>query len=154
MTASSSGACCGPWRRFRALRGLRAIVLKGNGRHFQAGADLNWIVAVAKSSPAENADASRETAEAVRRLNLAPVPTVALVQGGCFGGGTGIIAACDVVIAADNAHVLDLRGEMGPDGRNHHPAARLRDRPSPVAPLCPDGRALSARGGAPHRPRA
>jgi methylglutaconyl-CoA hydratase len=46
---------------------------------------------------------SRATALAVRRLNAAPVPTVALVQGGCFGGGTGIVAACDVVIAADNA---------------------------------------------------
>src|SRR5262249_26238788 len=42
-------------------------------------------------------------AEAVRRLNAAPVPTVALVQGGCFGGGTGLAAACDVAIAADNA---------------------------------------------------
>ena len=39
----------------------------------------------------------------MRRLNAAPVPTVALVQGGCFGGGTGLVAACDVVIAADNA---------------------------------------------------
>ena len=47
--------------------------------------------------------ASRATAEAVDRLNRLPVPTIALVQGGCFGGGTGIVAACDVVIAADNA---------------------------------------------------
>jgi methylglutaconyl-CoA hydratase len=39
----------------------------------------------------------------VQRLNRLPVPTVALVQGGCFGGGTGVISACDVVIAADNA---------------------------------------------------
>jgi methylglutaconyl-CoA hydratase len=83
--------------------GLRAVVLKGNGRHFQAGADLKWIDAVRRSSAEENFAASRATAEAVQRLNLSPVPTVALVQGGCFGGGTGIIAACDVVIAADNA---------------------------------------------------
>jgi methylglutaconyl-CoA hydratase len=55
------------------------------------------------SSPEENIRASRATAEAVQRLNLAPVPTVALVQGACFGGGTGILAACDLVIAADNA---------------------------------------------------
>ena len=39
----------------------------------------------------------------MQRLNTLPFPTVALVQGGCFGGGTGVIAACDVVIAADNA---------------------------------------------------
>ena len=83
--------------------GLRAIVIRGNGRHFQAGADLKWIDAVRRSSPQENVRVSRATADAVQRLNLAPVPTVALVQGGCFGGGTGIVAACDVVIAADNA---------------------------------------------------
>ncbi|MGA2126730.1 MAG: enoyl-CoA hydratase-related protein [Xanthobacteraceae bacterium] len=86
-----------------AVDGLRAVVITGNGRHFQAGADLTWIDAVRKRSEAENLQASRATAEAVQRLNLLPVPTIALVQGGCFGGGTGIIAACDVVVAADNA---------------------------------------------------
>src|ERR1700754_3205265 len=83
--------------------GLRAVVLKGNGKHFQAGADLKWINAVRTSSPEENFRVSRATADAVQRLNSVPVPTVALVQGGCFGGGTGIVAACDVVLAADNA---------------------------------------------------
>ncbi len=84
-------------------QGLRAVVIKGNGRHFQAGADLKWIDAVRTSSAEENIRVSRATAEAVARLNLVPVPTVALIQGGCFGGGTGLAAACDVVIAADNA---------------------------------------------------
>lgn len=86
-----------------ARSGLRAVVLRGAGKHFQAGADLKWIMRVAAQSTQENERASRATAEAVRRLNALPVPTVALVQGGCFGGGTGIVAACDVVIAADNA---------------------------------------------------
>jgi methylglutaconyl-CoA hydratase len=85
------------------LAGLRAIVVKAKGRHFQAGADLNWLDAVRRSSPEENLRVSRATAQAVQRINRAPVPTVALVQGACFGGGTGILAACDVVIAADNA---------------------------------------------------
>jgi methylglutaconyl-CoA hydratase len=83
--------------------GLRAVVVAGNGKHFQAGADLKWIDAVRTSSIQENIRVSQATAEAVQRLNFAPVPTIALVQGGCFGGGTGIVAACDVVIAADNA---------------------------------------------------
>jgi methylglutaconyl-CoA hydratase len=86
-----------------ALRGVRVVVLKGNGKHFQAGADLKWIRSVAPQSQEANEKASRDTGTAVRRLNELPVPTVALVQGGCFGGGTGIVAACDVVIAADNA---------------------------------------------------
>jgi methylglutaconyl-CoA hydratase len=83
--------------------GLRVVVLKGNGRHFQAGADLKWINAVRPKSSDENEAVSRATFEAVQRLNTLPIPTVALVQGGCFGGGTGVISACDVVIAADNA---------------------------------------------------
>src|SRR5712692_5590158 len=82
---------------------LRVVVLKGNGKHFQAGADLKWINAVRPQSPDENEAVSRATFEAVQRLNRLPIPTVALVQGGCFGGGTGVISACDVVIAADNA---------------------------------------------------
>lgn len=86
-----------------ARSGLRAVVLRGEGRHFQAGADLKWIRSVAAQSAEENERASHATALAVRRLNALPLPTIALVQGGCFGGGTGIAAACDVVIAADNA---------------------------------------------------
>ena len=82
---------------------LRAVVLRGNGKHFQAGADLAWIGSVGQLSAEENERVSRATGEVVRRLDTLPVPTLALVQGGCFGGGTGIIAACDIVIAADNA---------------------------------------------------
>ena len=82
---------------------LRVVALRGEGKHFQAGADLKWIRSVAAQDAAANERASRATSLAVHRLNTLPVPTVALVQGGCFGGGTGIVAACDVVIAADNA---------------------------------------------------
>jgi len=86
-----------------ALGGVRVVVLRGAGRHFQSGADLKWIARVASQPLEENERISRATALAVHRLNTLAVPTVALVQGGCFGGGTGIVAACDIVIAADNA---------------------------------------------------
>src|SRR3954471_19391164 len=86
-----------------AMSAVRVVVLRGAGAHFQAGADLKWIARVAAQSLEENERISRATAMAVHRLNTLPVPTVALVQGGCFGGGTGIVAACDIVIAADNA---------------------------------------------------
>ena len=86
-----------------ALGEARVVVVRGAGRHFQAGADLKWIARVAAQSTEENERVSRATAQAVHRLNTLPVPTLALVQGGCFGGGTGIVAACDIVIAADNA---------------------------------------------------
>lgn len=82
---------------------LRAVVVTGAGKNFQAGADVKWLDSVRAGSPDENLRASRMTAEAVQRLNWLPVPTIALVQGACFGGGTGIVSACDVVIAAENA---------------------------------------------------
>lgn len=82
---------------------LRVVVIAGEGRHFQAGADLNWLNAVRVGSPDENLHASRRTAEAMDRLNRLPVPTIALVQGFCVGGGTGLVAACDVAIAAQDA---------------------------------------------------
>ena len=86
-----------------AHAGLRVAVLRGNGKHFQAGVDLNWLAEVARRPPEDNERVSRATAETVRRLDSMPVPTVALVQGGCFGGGTGFAAACDVVVASEDA---------------------------------------------------
>lgn len=82
---------------------LRVVVVTGNGRHFQAGADLTWLNAVRAGTREDNIEASRRTAGAVDRLNRLPVATVALIQGFCVGGGTGLAAACDVVVAADTA---------------------------------------------------
>ena len=100
----------------RASSDVRVLVLTGRGRHFQAGADLGWLDAVRPQGAAANLDASARTAQAVWDLNTLPVPTVALIQGACFGGGTGIAAACDVVIAADNAlfSISETRWGMSP----------------------------------------
>lgn len=87
----------------QANKDVRVIVIKGNGRHFQAGADLAWLESVRNQSPEENLAVSMRTTDAVRYLDACPIPTIALVHGGCFGGGTGIIAACDVVFAADDS---------------------------------------------------
>lgn len=83
--------------------GLRAVVLAGAGRHFQAGADLTWLDQLRAGTHEENVRASRATAEAVDRFNRLHVPTLALVTGFCVGGGTGLLAACDVVIACEDA---------------------------------------------------
>jgi methylglutaconyl-CoA hydratase len=82
---------------------VRIIVIKGNGRHFQAGADLKWLKEIGKLSPEENLAVSLSTASAIRGLTEIMKPTVALIHGGCFGGGTGIAAACDIVIASEDA---------------------------------------------------
>ena len=79
---------------------VRAIVLAANGSAFCAGADLNWMKKMAGYSHDENhADASR-LADMLRTIYLCPKPTVAKVQGDCYAGGMGLVAACDVVVAA------------------------------------------------------
>ena len=79
--------------------GVRVIVLRGAGRHFQAGADLAWVQSIRTESVEANIAISERTARAIHALTALPKPTVALVHGGCFGGGTGIAAACDIVLA-------------------------------------------------------
>lgn len=82
---------------------VRLIVLRGEGRHFQAGADLGWIRSLREAGLEENIAVSRRTTEAVHGLMTVGKPVVALVHGGCFGGGAGMAAACDIVIAEETA---------------------------------------------------
>ena len=84
-------------------RGLRCVVVRGAGKHFQLGADLSFLDHLRAVSPEENHEFSRRTAAAIRGLQSFSRPTIALVQGGCFGGGVGIAAACDIAIAAEDA---------------------------------------------------
>ena len=86
-----------------ADRQVRLVLIRGNGKHFQASADLKWIRETSKLSPAANLQVSINATNAVRGLNEFPRPTIALVHGTCFGGGVGLAAACDVVIASQDA---------------------------------------------------
>ena len=92
---------------------VRVIVIRGNGPHFQAGADLKWIRGNIELPPEDNFLISVDTTNAIRGLNEVPKPTIALVHGGCFGGGTGIAAACDVVIASEDAYFAITEAKWG-----------------------------------------
>ena len=78
---------------------VRVLVLRGNGKYFQAGADLAFLKEIAGKPPEEGIAFSRLTEATVDGLRRFPRPTVALVHGGCFGGGIGLVAACDMAIA-------------------------------------------------------
>jgi len=87
-----------------ANEAVRAIVLAANGPAFCAGADLNWMRAMADYTRAENlADAGR-LAEMLRVLYACPKPTVARIQGDVVAGGMGLAAACDIAVSVDTAH--------------------------------------------------
>ncbi len=83
--------------------GVRFIVLTGNGSTFSAGADLNWMRGMARASEAENRNDSERLAALMRTLNTLAKPTLARVNGSAYGGGVGLVACCDIAIAADTA---------------------------------------------------
>jgi methylglutaconyl-CoA hydratase len=82
---------------------VRVVLLAGAGKSFSAGADLGWMRRMAAYSPAENEADARALAEMLHRLDSLPKPTIAMVQGAAMGGGVGLVAACDIAIAAEDA---------------------------------------------------
>ena len=91
------------FKKLDADKSVRVVTIRGNGKHFQAGADLEWLKSIGKLSSEKNYEISKNTAEAIRGLTLFPKPTISLIHGGCFGGGTGIAAASDIVLASKNS---------------------------------------------------
>ena len=79
--------------------GVRVIVISAAGKSFCAGADLNWMKRMAGYAPEDNLRDSLAMAEMFRRVRECPKPVVARVQGAAYGGGVGLVAACDVAIA-------------------------------------------------------
>lgn len=102
-----------------ALNGLgtdervRAVVLTARGRSFSAGADLKWMQRTAEYSEEQNLADARKLAELMRTLNELPKPTMALVQGPTFGGGVGLVACCDIALAAETANFSFSEVKLG-----------------------------------------
>ncbi len=82
---------------------VRVIVLRGSGRSFCAGADLNWMKSMVGYSEAENVADSSRLADMLYRIHSCPKPTLARVHGAAIAGGVGLVSACDIAVAAREA---------------------------------------------------
>jgi methylglutaconyl-CoA hydratase len=92
---------------------VRVIVLKGEGKHFSAGADLNWMLRLAQASLEENEKDALKLAKLLQVLYTCPKPTIAQIQGCAYGGGVGLVAACDISIAAETAKFCFSEVKLG-----------------------------------------
>ena len=91
----------------------KILVLAGRGKHFSAGADLNWMKRAAMMSDEENLADAKRFASMLYQLAHFPKPTIARIQGAALGGGTGLAAACHIAIAADNARFATSEVKFG-----------------------------------------
>ena len=83
---------------------VRVLVLGGRGKVFCAGADLNWMKKMAGYTHAENQADALQLAQMLRTIYLCPKPVVAKIQGDCYAGGMGLVAACDIILVAEDVH--------------------------------------------------
>jgi len=80
---------------------IRIIILRGKGKSFCAGADLNWMRDVASYSYDQNLNESLQLSECFNTIYNCPVPTIAVVHGAAIGGANGLLSACDIAICDD-----------------------------------------------------
>lgn len=92
---------------------VRVIVLAGDGKHFSAGADLQWMQRASEASQEWNLTDARRFASMLARIGTCNKPTVARVQGAALGGGVGLACACDIAVAAENASFSVSEAKFG-----------------------------------------
>ncbi|MES2049541.1 MAG: enoyl-CoA hydratase/isomerase family protein [Pseudomonadota bacterium] len=94
-------------------QGVRAIVLAANGVAFCAGADLNWMKKMADYTHDENLADAGQLAAMLQTIYSCPKPVIAKVQGDCYAGGMGLVAACDIIVSVDSAHFCLSEVKLG-----------------------------------------
>jgi methylglutaconyl-CoA hydratase len=92
---------------------VRAVVLAGAGKSFSAGADINWMRASLEFSEEENVADALALARTFESIDKCPVPVIARIHGSALGGGVGLAAVADIVVAADNARFAFSEAKLG-----------------------------------------
>lgn len=92
---------------------LHAVILTGDGPSFSAGADLNMMKASASFTQEQNLNDALRLADVFDAINSFPCPVVARVNGTAMGGGLGLLAACDIVIAVEGARLAFSEVKLG-----------------------------------------
>lgn len=92
---------------------VRLVVLKSLGKHFSAGADVSWMRKMADSDEIANLSDADALAKLMNTLHRFKKPTLAIVQGNAYGGGVGLIACCQIVIAASSAQFCFSETKLG-----------------------------------------
>ena len=97
----------------QGAEGVRIVFLRGAGGSFSAGGDLDWMRMAADWSEEDNRDDAMALAHMLKALDIIPVLTVALVEGSAFGGGVGLVAACDMAVAVQDARFAFSEVKLG-----------------------------------------
>ncbi|MFQ3610557.1 MAG: enoyl-CoA hydratase/isomerase family protein [Fimbriimonadales bacterium] len=103
-------------RTFTSLReddSVRVVVLKGEGKSFCAGADLNWMGKMVNYSYSENLEDARRLLQMFEAIDHCPKPVIARVHGAAMGGGVGLVAVADVVVTVPDAKFAFSEVKLG-----------------------------------------
>ncbi len=92
---------------------VRIVVLRGKGEHFCAGADLHWMRQSADFDETENKADTLQLALMLAKLERLSKPTIAVVQGSCYGGGIGLVACCDIALAIEDTRFCFSEVRLG-----------------------------------------
>jgi methylglutaconyl-CoA hydratase len=92
---------------------LSGVILTGAGKSFSAGADILMMQVAASSTQAENQLEATRLAETFEAINTFPIPVIARVNGAAMGGGLGLLAVCDIVIAVETARMAFSEVKLG-----------------------------------------
>ncbi len=101
------------FRGFAEDKELRVVMLGGQGKAFCAGADLNWMRAMADYSWEQNRDDAEGLAEMLWTIYSCPVPVVGRIHGDCYAGGVGLAAVCDILVAAEGVNFCLSEAKLG-----------------------------------------